>query len=220
MPLKGGESMRLVVTSDTHGSHSLLPMLLEGDIFVHAGDFMNSGLYPEEIISFNRWLGEQRVKRRVVCCGNHDRLFQNSPKLAQHFLTNATYLENSGVTIDGVSFWGSPYTPEFMNWAFMYPRGPEANQYWDQIPAGLDVLITHGPPYGILDQTAPDQEHLGCPELLKAVQAKKPKVHIFGHIHGGAGTFDNGTTRFVNAAYLNERYQPLEPAGKVRIIDL
>jgi Icc-related predicted phosphoesterase len=63
-------------------------------------------------------------------------------------------------------------------------------------------------------------EHLGCEELLKAVEAVKPKVHIFGHIHGGAGIFENGTKRFVNAAYLNERYRPLEPAGKVRIIDL
>lgn len=212
--------MRLVVTSDTHGSHSLLPKLPDGDIFVHAGDFMNSGLHLEEIFSFNRWLGEQRIKHRVVCCGNHDRLFQNSPESARHFLANATYLENSGVTIDGVSFWGSPYTPECMNWAFMYRRGREANQYWDQIPAGLDVLITHGPPYGILDQTAPGQEHFGCPELLKAVQSKKPKIHIFGHIHGGAGLFENDNTRFINAAYLNERYRPQEPAGTIRIIDL
>jgi len=142
------------------------------------------------------------------------------PEFARRFLRDATYLENIGVTIEGVSFWGSPYTPEFLNWAFMYPRGHAANQYWDQIPAGLDVLITHGPPYGILDQSAPGEEHLGCAELLKAVQKKKPKVHIFGHIHGGAGTFENGDTRFVNAAYLNERYKPLPPARKIHIVDI
>jgi Icc-related predicted phosphoesterase len=102
----------------------------------------------------------------------------------------------------------------------MYPRGKTAKRYWDQIPYGLDVLITHGPSRGILDQVAPGSEHLGCEELLKAVEAKKPKVHIFGHIDGGAGIFENGTTRFVNAAYLNGRYMPLEPAGTVRIIDL
>ena len=72
----------------------------------------------------------------------------------------------------------------------------------------------------ILDQATPRGEHLGCTELLKAVEAKKPKVHIFGHIHGGAGTFENGDTRFINAAYLNERYQPAEPAGRLRIVDL
>jgi Icc-related predicted phosphoesterase len=142
------------------------------------------------------------------------------PEIARGLLTNTIYLENDGITIDGVSFWGSPYTPEFLDWAFMYPRGKTAKRYWDQIPYGLDVLITHGPSRGILDQVAPGSEHLGCEELLKAVEAKKPKVHIFGHIDGGAGIFENGTTRFVNAAYLNGRYMPLEPAGTVRIIDL
>lgn len=95
-----------------------------------------------------------------------------------------------------------------------------SKRYWAQIPYNLDVLITHGPPFRILDQTAPGDAHLGCEELLKAVEEKKPKLHLFGHIHGGAGTFENEVTRFVNAAYLNERYKPLEPAGKVRIIDL
>jgi Icc-related predicted phosphoesterase len=102
----------------------------------------------------------------------------------------------------------------------MYPRGSAARKYWDQIPDNLDVLITHGPPFGILDQVTPGGTHLGCEELLKAVQEKKPKVHVFGHIHGGAGAFENGVTRFVNAAYRNERYKPLEPAGTGRIVDL
>jgi len=212
--------MRLVITSDTHGREDLIRSLPEGDVFVHAGDLMNSGLYPEEIISFSRWLGKLPIERRVVCGGNHDRLFQNMPEFARKYLTNATYLENTGVKIDGVSFWGSPYTPEFLNWAFMYPRGGAARQYWDQIPYDLDVLITHGPPFGILDQTEEGSPHLGCEELLRAVEEKKPKVHIFGHIHGGAGSFDSGTTRFVNAAFLNERYQPAEPAGIVRVVDL
>jgi predicted phosphodiesterase len=212
--------MRLVVISDTHGLHTRIDGLPDGDILVHAGDFMNSGHDPQDIWSFNRWLGEQPFESRIVIGGNHDRLFQNSPQQARTLLTNATYLENSGVTTGGVSFWGSPYTPEFLNWAFMYPRGAAAREYWDQIPDGLDVLITHGPPFGVLDQIAPSGEHLGCEELLRAVVSKKPKVHIFGHIHGGAGTFDNGVTRFINAAYLNERYKPLEPAGKIRVIDL
>ena len=212
--------MRLVVISDTHGLHDRIVSLPDGDILIHAGDFMGSGLDLKEIQSFNRWLREQPFKQRVVCAGNHDRSFENMPEVARGLLTNAIYLENDGITIDGVSFWGSPYTPEFMNWAFMYPRGPAAKRYWDQIPNGLDLLITHGPPRGILDQVVPGGEHLGCEELRKAVEAKKPRIHIFGHIHGGAGTFENRTTRFVNAAYLNEAYRPSEPAGKVRIIDL
>jgi Icc-related predicted phosphoesterase len=74
----------------------------------------------------------------------------------------------------------------------MYPRGTAAREYWDLIPDGLDVLITHGSPFGILDQEEPSGEHLGCAELLKAVEDKKTKVHIFGHIHGGAGVFNLG----------------------------
>lgn len=212
-------SMRLVVISDTHNLHNGIQNLPDGDVLVHAGDFMGSGYDPEEIRSFNRWLGEQPFRHRVVCCGNHDRYFQDSPQQARSLLTNAIFLENTGVTIDNVSFWGSPYTPEFQDWAFMYPRG-SGGKYWDKIPYNLDVLITHGPPYGILDQAVSGSPHLGCKELLEAVEEKKPRVHLFGHIHGGCGTFENGATRFVNAAYLNEQYQPLEPAGKVRIVDL
>lgn len=212
--------MRLVLISDTHGLHNGIQGLPDGDVLVHAGDFMNSGRDLADIISFNEWLGEQPFKRRVVCCGNHDRYFEDPPSMARKHLTNATYLENSGTQIDGISIWGSPYTPEFMNWAFMYPRGVAATRYWDQIPANLDVLITHGPPFGILDQTVPSGSHLGCEELLKAVEEKQPRVHVFGHIHGGAGESSNGTTRFVNAAYLNERYKPLDPAGRIRIVDL
>jgi Icc-related predicted phosphoesterase len=194
--------------------------LPKGDVLIHAGDFMNAGYDPNEAISFNRWLGQQPFRYRLVCAGNHDRLFQNLPEVARSLLTNGTYLEESGITIDGLSFWGSPYTPEFLHWAFMYPRGDRANAHWDPIPDRLDVLITHGPPYGILDQTEHDGAHLGCEELLGAVKLKKPRLHVFGHIHGGAGHFSDGITQFVNAAYLNESYKPAAPAGKVQIADL
>lgn len=212
--------MRLVVISDTHGLHGRVDGLPDGDVLIHAGDFMNSGYDVQDIFSFNRWLGEQPFKHRVVCAGNHDRYFEAAPQQARALLINAIYLENSAVTINNVKFWGSPYTPEFLNWAFMYPRGSSARRYWELIPDNPDVLITHGPPFGILDQTAPGEAHLGCEELRNVVEVKKPRVHLFGHIHGGAGTFENGHTRFVNAAYLNERYKPLAPAGKIRIVDL
>ena len=181
---------------------------------------MNSGTDLLEIISFNRWLGEQPFRHRVVCAGNHDKYFESDPGKARALLTNAHYLENSEITIEGIRLWGSPYTPEFFHWAFMYPRGTAATRYWDSIPEHLDVLITHGPPLGILDQTAPQTLHLGCAELLDAVWSKKPKVHLFGHIHGGAGELERDGIRFVNAAYLNERYEPIHPGGKIHVIDL
>lgn len=102
----------------------------------------------------------------------------------------------------------------------MYPRGTASEKYWDQIPETLDVLITHGPPFGILDQPAPHKPNVGCAELLVAVQRTKPKVHVFGHIHGGAGELERDGIRFVSAAYLNERYKPKPPAGRIRVIEL
>jgi hypothetical protein len=212
--------MRLVLISDKHGLHHRIGQLPEGDILVHAGDFMNAGYDPNEAISFNRWLGQQPFEYRIVCAGNHDRIFENFPEEARLLLSNGIYLEESGFTIEGLSFWGSPYTPEFLDWAFMYPLGSQARGHWDRIPDKLDVLITHGPPFGILDQTRRNGTHLGCEELLKAVTKRRPRVHVFGHIHGGAGIYSDGTTQFVNAVYLNESYKPLPPAGKVRVIDL
>jgi len=212
--------MRLVVLSDTHGQHDKIKNMPEGDVLIHAGDFMNSGTDLREIISFNRWLGQQSFKHRVVCAGNHDKYFESDPETARELLTNADYLENSEITIEGIRFWGSPYSPEFFHWAFMYPRGTASDRYWDSIPEHLDVLITHTPPLGILDHTAPHMVHLGCAELLDAVRSKKPKVHLFGHIHGGAGELKHEGIRFVNAAYLNERYKPSRPAGKIRVINL
>lgn len=100
------------------------------------------------------------------------------------------------------------------------PDGDRVKEHWDRIPDNLDVLIMHGPPYGILDQTTPDGAHLGREDLLEAVTEKRPRIHVFGHIHGGVGLFSNGTTQFVSAAYLNESYGPLDPAGRVRVIDL
>ena len=70
--------MRLVLISDTHGLHHRMPPLPDGDILVHASDFMNAGYDPQELISFNLWLGEQPFQYRVVCAGNHDRLFENA----------------------------------------------------------------------------------------------------------------------------------------------
>ena len=216
---KGVLQMQIVAISDTHTLHWLVENMPAGDVLIHAGDFMNTGHEPADIRSFNAWLGQQPFDVRIVCCGNHDQLFERSSEYARSMLTNAVYLEDEGVKIGGVSFWGSPYTPEFLNWAFMYPAGA-GKSHWQNIPDDVDVLITHGPPWGILDQASPDEPHRGCKDLLKAVEEKMPKVHIFGHIHGGAGTFDNGVTRFVNASYLNERYRPLPPAGQVRSVVL
>ncbi len=201
--------MRLVLISDTHSRHRLIGKVPEGDVLVFAGDLMTSGKEAGEVFDFNDWLGGLPHKHKIVIAGNHDWLFQLQPGFARSLLTNATYLEHSGCEIDGIRFWGAPVQPEFGGWAFNVERGAAIRRYWDMIPAGTDVLITHGPPMGQCDKTHPmSYEHIGCEELAIAVDRIRPQLHVFGHIHGGAGQTYKDSTRFVNASFLNEAYRP------------
>jgi Icc-related predicted phosphoesterase len=114
------------------------------------------------------------------------------------------YLEDDEVTIDGVRFYGSPWTPVFFDWAFMKKRGADIAEVWKKIPQGLDVLITHGPPQGILDDAASyrggggEPSHAGCADLRARVRFVKPKLHFFGHIHMQQGVFEEDGIRYVN----------------------
>ena len=101
--------MRLVLISDTHGQHRKFD-IPEGDVLIHAGDFMWSGRNYEEIIDFDVWLGSLPHKHKIVIAGNHDILFEQQYSARNH-LTNATYLQDSGIEIDGLKFWGAPWLP-------------------------------------------------------------------------------------------------------------
>lgn len=118
---------------------------------------------------------------------------------------NTHYLCDSGVTIDGVNFWGSPITPTFFNWAFNRDRGRNILKHWEKIPLDTDVLITHGPPYGILDYTM-SKMNVGCEELLKKVKLIKPQYHLFGHIHEAYGVYNDESTTYMNGSILDEDY--------------
>ena len=131
------------------------------------------------------------------------------------------YLEDSGVEIKGLKIYGSPHQPTFFDWAFNVRRG-KLKQYWDRIPEGLDILITHGPPKGILDQSEPHlgSEHLGCDELMAAVERVKPKLHVFGHIHGGYGKVGYVNTTFINASICDEQYRPTNQPWVIELPDV
>ena len=110
----------------------------------------------------------------------------------------------------GLKFWGSPWTPtvpleiSMMQWAFEKDRG-QLKEKWDKIPAGLDVLVTHGPPYGNLGGTLNDGLDVGDHELRDAIMEKKPRLHLCGHIHPGFGNRVYKGMRFVNSAlYRND----------------
>ncbi len=134
-------------------------------------------------------------------------MFERHPGAARELLTNAIYLENSGTELAGLKLWGSPVQPEFNNWAFNVARGAAIRRYWQMIPASTDVLITHGPPYGVLDTAHPNNVHLGCEELAEAIQQIRPRLHVFGHIHGGQGQHNSDGTQYVNASVVDEAYR-------------
>lgn len=201
--------MRLVCISDTHNTHKAL-RLPEGDVLIHAGDATGQGL-STEVESFLAWFATQPHRHKILVAGNHDWLFQRHPGMAAQLLAvhpGITYLEDSGVEIEGVKFWGSPWQPWFCDWAFNLPRqGDALREVWNKVPVDTAVLITHGPPFGVLDQIH-DGPHLGCEELKVRLAAVLPRVHVFGHIHHSYGVGRSKATVYVNACSCDEDYRP------------
>ena len=124
---------------------------------------------------------------------------------------------------EDVKFYGSPMTPSFhrQNWVFNADRGEEISKYWAKIPSDVNVLITHGPPYGILDtiplsfRQSPDEDiHRGCKDLLGVIKKRliKLKLHCFGHLHNHYGIVLEPVSQtrdvlFSNGSVLNEDYK-------------
>lgn len=179
-----------------------------GDVLVFAGDFTASTRQlATQLHRFNSWLGQLPHLHKVIVAGNHDEMLENHPESCQYF-TNAHYLQDSGITISGLRFWGSPWQPTFRNWAFNCSE-PELAEKWSKIPWSTDVLITHGPPSGTLDLAR------GCPlgstSLASALESIKPKIHVFGHIHEGYGIVEKDNTMYVNASVCTAAYAPTNP---------
>lgn len=188
--------MRLVCVADTHLYDDALGELPEGDVLVHAGDLLRSGRMVE-LEYAAQWLHAQPHRHKVVIAGNHDWCFVRAPGPARARLAPAvTYLEDDEVTIEGVRFWGSPWQPEFYDWAFNLPRGEPLARKWAAIPSGVDVLVTHGPPRGYGDRV--EGERKGCDDLLEAVDRVQPALHVFGHIHEDGGLWQRGPTTIAN----------------------
>lgn len=204
--------MRLVCISDTHSMHRRINGIPDGDVLIHAGDCLGAGTL-DNVADLNDWLGTLPHTHKLLIAGNHDWAFQEAEQFAVELLSNATYLKDSGIEIEGFRFWGSPWTPTFMDWAFMRDRGASIRKYWHLIPEHTDVLITHGPPMGIKDavDTGLHLENVGCEELLNRIEQLTLKAHVFGHIHEGYGCHFQRNTQFVNASTCNERYEPINP---------
>jgi len=214
--------MKITFISDTHTRERNLT-LPGGDVLIHGGDIMNSGWNYMDVMDFLKWFASQPYDELIFIAGNHDRRFENDPLDIKNILEGfptITYLEDDWVTVgDGdphdpnvktAKIYGSPWQPEFYNWAFNLPRrGDELKAKWDAIPEDTDILITHGPPQGHLDASGSpyNEPNLGCELLRVRVDEIKPKIHIFGHIHGSSGYKEHNGTHFINASVLNEQYE-------------
>jgi Icc-related predicted phosphoesterase len=217
--------IKLLFISDTHTMHEGLANkfpLPAADFLIHAGDITGRGS-EHTIRKFLKWFGELRLyEHKIFIAGNHDWLFESSPGFARKLVKEYAnrykdrgeiiYLEDSGVERWGLNFWGSPVTRPFYDWAFNRPESKLA-QHWSAIPDDTDVLITHDPPYMIMDYSfSGSEEHCGSPSLWTEITKRiKPKVHVFGHIHEQYGIKVIGETTFINASNLDGAYDIVNP---------
>lgn len=181
--------------------------LPKGDLLIHAGDVSFRG-ERYEVEDFLSWFAAQPFTHKVFIAGNHDFFFEKSkPRQVENIVPPGIhYLNDSGVSINGCNIWGSPITPKFFHWAFNRRRGAEIKKHWDLIPDNTHLLITHGPPYRILDLTN-EEQHVGCKELLERIRVIRPQYHLFGHIHEAYGKTKLADTVFINASQVNEHYE-------------
>lgn len=229
---------KICAISDTHNNHNKI-IIPPCDLLIHCGDWTSQGM-KHEVETFAKWLDKQeQVEHIVIVPGNHELYLESHLEQGgglewiHDHCPRAEVLIDRTIEIEGIKIHGSPVTPYFCDWAWnrmpsefdgrMY-AGKEREKkvksikpHWDIIPEGTNVLITHGPPYDILDKTVfangeMRPEPLGCPLLLKRIQEVKPDLHFFGHIHfpGGTQIHKDGTS-YYNCAVCDEHYYPCNP---------
>lgn len=196
--------MRLVVTSDTHHMHQKVKVQ-KGDILIHCGDFMGAAKNKSHFYDFLTWFGGQPHEHKIMIPGNHDGILEdgNRSELLDHIANlNITCMASGNKVIDGVNFGMYAYTNPFNNWFFQ--------EYSDTHLAKLqpcDVLVSHGPSYGVLDANT-DGHHCGSEMLRDWVLENRPMYHFHGHIHEAHGYAKLGETHVYNVSFLNANYKP------------
>jgi predicted phosphodiesterase len=207
--------MKIAALSDMHG---YLPDIPPCDLLLLGGDITpvedHSIPYQAEWLdtTFRRWLQRVPARKVIGVAGNHDFIFQSAPERVPAGLP-WVYLQDSGCEHEGLRFWGTPWQPWFYDWAFNLHE-PDLVPRWALIPAGTDVLLLHGPPYGYGDgvpQRNGAVRHTGSPSLLARIEAVAPRLAIFGHIHEGRGEWRLGRTVLANVTHVDDGYDPIYP---------
>lgn len=207
------KELKIVAISDTHSRHDKIE-IPECDVLIHSGDFVFSHdrneMYNQEATRhFCDWFRSQnQAKRKIAVAGNHDFISQDNEEAVREWLgPDVDYLVDEGVQIEGWNIWGTPWQPNFHNWAFNVNNDAHMWAKLNLIPKDTDILVTHHPPYGILDKSSWGQI-CGCPLTLQHLkETLNVKLHIFGHIHPGYGIHEEDGTIFCNATIVNEKYR-------------
>ena len=190
----------LCIVADTHRKHRELT-IPECDILIHCGDFCSFQHEDEKTLDdVDVWFAEAPARHVICVGGNHDFLLQSREFRFAH----ATFLEDRGVEIAGLSIYGSPWCPDLSGFAY-YATNEQLIESWRKIPSGVDILVTHTPPFGYLDVPTSGYVHLGCPHLHDELRRIKPRMHVFGHVHASHGEHTEAGIRFVNAAIVGGR---------------
>jgi len=194
--------MRLVVVSDTHGFHTGM-QVPDGDVLVCCGDWSRGFGSWLDTVRFARWMAKWPHEHKLVTPGNHDYAVHENMYRAERLFEQhgCVLVAKRRVEIDGVVFDGGPWGSESganPAWGFECPKR-ERERHWGLI-GNVDVLITHFPPHGVLDETRKGARQ-GCPVLRRHVLKRiRPRLHLFGHTHEGHGVHEENGTTFVNAS--------------------
>lgn len=234
--------MRIVALSDQHG---YLPEISPCDLLIVAGDVCPDLVGPASSLPdaegqkawfdahARPWLAAAPAAHKILTWGNHDfcgqayRFESDSPAVApttslQILVDASTSVAANRANRRPISVWATPWSTQFMNWAFMKSRA-ELTEVYSAIPEGVDILVSHQPPHGYGDRHIDEQsgavEHLGSHELRAAIERIKPRLVICGHHHGGHGYFEHGGTPIYNVSVVNEQYRLVRPATVIDIAD-
>jgi Icc-related predicted phosphoesterase len=214
--------MKIVALSDLHGH---LPAALSAcDLLLLAGDLTPvedhdpffQALWLNDV--FRSWLSRQPARKIVGIAGNHDFVFEQAPELVARDLP-WTYLQDAGIEWEGLKIWGTPWQPWFFDWAFN-GTPEQLVRKWALIPDDTDILVVHGPPYGYGDGVPEGDgsvRRCGCPHLLERIEAVRPRLVIFGHIHEGRGEWQLGPTRMANVTLVDGAYRPVHEPWVVEL---
>lgn len=216
--------MKVTCVSDLHGEY---PDLEGGDLLIVAGDLTAADTQNQHM-EFLSWISAQPYRKKIWIAGNHDNYLIGTKFIPIKDL-GLEYLCDSGTEFEGLKIWGSPWTKNFTGQnpkckAFGLDLDVQMMEKWQLIPPDTDILITHTPPFGVLDRSNRHSRRFGCPKLAdKLINMHGLELHVFGHIHGGYGNqhqayygmspWDENPTPMghlsVNASIMDEDYEPV-----------